>query len=722
MAQRPRLNFFSVGSSYYPPFHTPEDWEQDFRRMAEAGLNTLRTAELIASWEWLEPEKGRFDWSWLDRTFELCEQHGIKILLGTGAGSPPIWLLDEYPDVQILSQDGVPYPTGTMWGWACIHNPGFLAESERYLRILVERYEDQPMLLGWQIHNEPGYPAIQRIPGAVEMYCYCEHTVAGFRDWLKKKYPTPDALSVAWASTPSHHRYHSWSQIRPPRASPLTWGTVGSWMDWRQYLDQSCADFIATQNRIIKEIDLNHPTCINLVHLLEQEMGVLRGIDPWLYPQTCDVFGFDLYPMDKWKQEPFFTSVQLDYARSPALHHEQEYWIPEIESGPIGQWVLGPPHATTPQDIRRYDLDCIAHGAKMLLYQGYREWDPLPLHWGALVDLNGEPTGRYHEAAKINRVVKANRELFLEAQPVRSQIGILVDQKNAIACVGMGANDMLMKAVKGAYYALWSQHYPIEFITPELLAEGKGDQYKLLVMPFLMLVTPRCAQEVKRFVERGGTAVAFAKCGMLDDRSWYWHDRPGGMTDLFGVKEARIERSNEIVFDLDSSHPLSQGLPHPLVGCWHRQEFLASDRVEVVGRYPDGIAAVTLNKVGAGQAILFGTHFDVASLDLQALDNHRLFHNLTVLAGVVRPFELQAGPLVDGHLLAFRDQRLFILVNHGSQTEKIVVELPKHGGRSELIDLFLDQQLPAIQTGDKLRFEVSMDGFGSTAIILKEAN
>ena len=130
----------------------------------------------------------------------------------------------------------------------------------------------------------------------------------------------------------------------------------------------------------------------------------------------------------------------------------------------------------------------------MMLYQGYREWDPLPLHWGALVDLNGEPTERYDEAARLNQVVLSHEALFLEAQPVRSQIGILVDQRNAIACQGMGAGAYLLEAIKGVYGAYWSQGYGVEFITPELLAEGKGAGYRLLLMPFMMLVTATCAQ------------------------------------------------------------------------------------------------------------------------------------------------------------------------------------------------------------------------------------
>jgi beta-galactosidase GanA len=721
----PKLDFFPLGSSYYPPFHTPDDWVTDVGRMAEAGLNAIRTAELIASWEWIEPKKGDFDFGWLDRIFELSEKQGLRILLGTGAGSPPIWLLDEYPDVQIVSQDGVPYPTGTMWGWACIHHPGFRAESERYLGMLLDRYQAHPALFGWQIHNEPGHPAIQRARQDREFYCYCQHSAAGFRAWLEEKYSDVEALSEAWACTPTRHRYYDWSQVRPPRSPPLAWGSPGAWLDWRVYIDQSWADFIAWQNSIIKENDRGHPTTTNLVHLLVDDLGTARGIDPWRYPNTCDAFGFDLYPVDRFKIEPFFTSLQLDYARSPALHADKPFWIPEIESGPIGEWVLGPSHATTARDIRRYDLDCIAHGAKMLLYQGYREWDPLPLHWGALVDLNGEPTERYHEAARVNRAAQSHETLFLRAQPVRAQIGILVDQRSAIASAGMGAAEMLLKAINGVYYAYWSQNYPVEFVTPELLADGKGEGYRLLLMPFMVLVTPACARAVTSFVKQGGTVVAFAKCGMLNENSWTWHDRPGGLTKLFGVKETRIAKSDVVTLVPPPNTVVFDGASGPLKGHWHRQDFALSDGVHVLARYRDGAPAVTANHYGRGRAILFGTHFDAAALAPEASGHRQVFANLAELAGVERPFRLEGSPLLDGHLLTREGQRkngpwgLFILINHGPEAAEARVHLPHVAEARSVTDLFAEKKLNVASGADGTRFETSLDGYGSTAFLLE---
>ena len=78
-----RTGNFPRGSSYYPPFHAPEDWVRDTANMAAADMNMMRTAELLATWDYIEPERGKPDWSWLDRIFELSQENGIQILLGT---------------------------------------------------------------------------------------------------------------------------------------------------------------------------------------------------------------------------------------------------------------------------------------------------------------------------------------------------------------------------------------------------------------------------------------------------------------------------------------------------------------------------------------------------------------------------------------------------------------------------------------------------------------
>ncbi len=714
-----KLDFFPLGSSYYPPYHTPEDWERDVGRMAEAQLNAMRTAELIASWEWIEPQRGVFDFGWLDRIFELAEQHGLRILLGTGSCSPPIWLLDEYPDVQVLSQDGIPFPTGTRWGWACIDNPGYLAEAERYLLVLLERYADHPALLGWQIDNEIGYPT-RRMSGLTEFYCYCEHTAARFREWLQSKYDGDiEALSEAWVCTPTRHRYHDWAQVRPPRSTPVGYRPIGSpgpWLDWQTFINQNFADFIAWQNEIIKTSDAEHPTTTNLVGL----MSVPRGVDVWRYPDTVDALGFDLYPVNRPLKEPSWISQSLDYARSPALHAGKPFWLPEIESGPIGGWVLGPGHATTAQDIRRYNLESIAHGAKMILYQGYREWDPLPMHWGALVDLHGEPTERYEAARQVNQMVAEHETLFLEAEPVRAQVAILWDQANAIAVYGMGGHEFLLQAVRGVYGALWSQGLPVEFITPDLLAAGSGVKYRLILMPFMMLVTEEGGRALAGFVSRGGTLVAFAKCAMLDGRSWYWRDRPGaGLASLFGVRERLIQMTDSVALLPESNTELFDGVAGPLDGHWHRQDFVLADDVDVLARYPDGQPAVSVRAHGAGRAVAFGTHFDVATLLSDDSQHNRVYTNLARMAGVERPFLLNGDAHLDGHLLARGDERLFIVANHGPSDVKTTVYIPAISGDARVTNLFTGQRLESGRDREGLSFDITVSGYDGAALLIE---
>jgi beta-galactosidase GanA len=712
----PKLDFFPIGSSYYPPFHTRDDWARDVRRMAEVGLNAIRTAELIASWDWIEPSRGHFDFSWLDEIFALSAQHDLRILLGTGAGSPPVWLLDEYPDAQVVSHEGVPYPTGARWGWACIDNPGFRQESERYLRVLLERYGGHPALLGWQIHNEIGYPSR---PPDQKLYCYCPHTVSRFRQWLRQKYDDLEALSEAWACTPTRHRYSRWEEVQPPRVAPARFGSLGSpgaWLDWRTFINENFAGFVAWQSGIIKEVDEEHPVTTNLVRTTD----VVFGVDPWLYPETVDALGYDLYPVDRVQDAPYFISLSLDYARAPALHAGQPFWLPEMESGPIGDWVLGPKHATTASDIRRYSLEAIGHGAKMILYQGYREWDPLPMHWGALVDLEGEPTERYDAARQINEMVEEHEALFLEAQPVRAQVALLWDQANANVAYGMAADEFLLDAVRGLYHAFWSEGYPVEFVTPDRLTQSTADPYQLLLMPFQMLVTAETGKALKDFVSGGGTLVSFAKCAMLDGRSWYWHQRPGaGLSELFGVRERLVQQSDAVALSLEPATELFEGVDATLPGHWHRQDFDLAHDVEVLARYSDGEPAATLKRHGGGRAIAFGTHADVAAHASPAAGYGRLYANLAKIAGVERPVAIGGAPDLDGHLLERGNQRLLVLANHGADAASATVTIPSAAPGAAVEDLLAHRMIQARADAAALHFEVTVAPYDATALLIE---
>ena len=121
----------------------------------------------------------------------------------------------------------------------------------------------------------------------------------------------------------------------------------------------------------------------------------MTGLDQHQMAKVVDYIGYDLYPGsgNKLEKNAGVLFHVLDLARSTVLDKKGRFWMMETDSGPINGWVLGPSRNVKGFDLKRNVFDAIGHGATMSLYQGWREWDFQPIHWGAIVDLDGQPTG-----------------------------------------------------------------------------------------------------------------------------------------------------------------------------------------------------------------------------------------------------------------------------------------------------------------------------------------
>jgi beta-galactosidase GanA len=672
-----RKSRIHLGNSYYFPHHEAKDWPRDLARMAEAGFNAMRTAELLASWDRIEREPRKPDFAWLDRSFDLAAENGMKILLGTGSCCPPIWMVDEYPDLQVVSRDGHPYPTGGTWSWACHNHPGYLQESDRYLGQLIERYAKHPALMAWQIQNEPGYPFIPRPNQPMDWYDYNPHTVAKFRVWLRAKYGDIEALNDAWRWDPTHHQYKEWSQIQAPRVLPIEWGVIGAWLDWRTFCNDNWTWFIAHQAEFIRARDPHHPTTTNLAGEANDWTGRL-GVDGWKIAPVVDAMGYDLYPGLKKRGNPergrlpggpTHVSWFLDFGRSVSLHAGKTFWLPEMESGPLDGWIKGPRYTTGPLDLKRWILECLGHGAKMILYQGYREWNCIPIHWGALVDLHGDPTPRYHMAAALNALVHEHADVLDDAMPARTEVGILYNHANTLLCGSLGADDFNRPATLGVHESLWTAHVPVEFIAPPYTADIP---YRVLFMPFAMMVSAELAEQLRAYVEGGGTLVAFAKCGFVDERGWYWNTRPGGGLDrVFGVRETNLFYEPD---PFTVSLRLAGGTIE-VPGHHHRQIVEPGPDAEVLGTFAGGEPALVRNRYGKGTAYYCATHLDVASF--RSARHHAAFRALLREIGIEPPVRVTGtnADHVDPHLLGGARDRMLFVVNEAAEDAHVEIEL-----------------------------------------------
>ena len=111
-AQAPPVFF---GADYYAEDHSPEQVELDAAAMQRAGFNLVRM--LDTNWAAIEPQDGKFQFAWLDRTLDVLSKHGIRAILGVPSYVPPYWMLKAHPEVRhIRVEDGSGRPLGRSFG------------------------------------------------------------------------------------------------------------------------------------------------------------------------------------------------------------------------------------------------------------------------------------------------------------------------------------------------------------------------------------------------------------------------------------------------------------------------------------------------------------------------------------------------------------------------------------------------------------------------------
>ncbi len=178
-----------LGVCYYPE-HWPQGfWAEDARRMRELGVSYVRIGEF--AWSRLEPRRGDFHWDWLDRAFDVLGGAGLKIVLGTPTATPPKWLMDEHPDIAPVDEQGRPRGFGSRRHYT-FSSPVYVRESARIVEALARRYGGHAALAGWQTDNEYGCHST--------VLSWGPHDLAAFRDWLRRRYQSPDELNVAWGT------------------------------------------------------------------------------------------------------------------------------------------------------------------------------------------------------------------------------------------------------------------------------------------------------------------------------------------------------------------------------------------------------------------------------------------------------------------------------------------------------------------------------------------
>jgi len=601
------------GASYPPLAFDESSWDKDLELMVKAGMDILRIGD-VGVWDRIEAEKGVYELDKFQRFYSRAQEFGIQVMLSTGTCSPPLWLGIQHPESRIKSSRGELYPLGASYHWACIHNPDFQEACERYINEMTKFAVKQPNHFGWQISNEIGFPFNPtRESRDIDLYCYCDHTKNEFQGWLKAKYGNLENITEAWSWGSTNYAYREWSDLFAPEALPVTWSSVTRWLDWRLFWQQAFTDHAAWEHKLIRKNDPDHPTSLNIFNFKGfDRFGTFTGLDQWKKSKVVDFIGYDLYPGsgNKLASRPEHSSMFLDHGRSVSSFAGSDFWIHELESGPIGGWLLGPDHNTDDQDILNMCFESLGHDAKLLIYMPWREWRFQPLHWGAIVDLNSNPTPRYEAASVIGKYIKENNDFLKNARVKKGEVALLESKSNAIVLRGMGQEDQLFQAQRGAYRAFWEKGYRVDFISESQLSAGEADSYKIICMPLMGLISRELAQKLKAYVLQGGILIGFARCGTMDRQGWVHHELPiDELRDIFGL--------NKIIPD----HRDDQGiiLDGQKFDSWLNRDILdLQEETEILATFEDGLPAITRASCGKGLGIYLATQADGGYLNPEA--------------------------------------------------------------------------------------------------------
>jgi beta-galactosidase len=99
-----------IGAAYYPNQLSKAEIEIDAQLMKQAGFNVARMGDLV--WSSMEPEEGKYNFTWLHVAVDILSKYGIKTFLATPTSAIPKWMYDKHPDIMQITATGEHKPYG----------------------------------------------------------------------------------------------------------------------------------------------------------------------------------------------------------------------------------------------------------------------------------------------------------------------------------------------------------------------------------------------------------------------------------------------------------------------------------------------------------------------------------------------------------------------------------------------------------------------------------
>ncbi|MFE9450427.1 beta-galactosidase [Streptomyces sp. NPDC006739] len=639
------LTRLAFGGDYNPEQWPESVWHEDVRLMREAGVTMVSVG--IFSWALLEPSPGVYDFGWLDRILGLLHENGIRVDLGTPTVVPPAWFYRAHPEALPVTAEGVRYEFGSR-GAICHSNADYRDAAARITTRLAERYRDHPALAMWHVHNEYGVPVSA---------CYCDSCAAHFRRWLTDTHGGVEAVNEAWGTAFWGQRYTDLEQINPPRATP-TVGNPGQALDYKRFADATIRENFRAERDILHRLSPGVPVTTNFMTALSQ----CDSMDYWAWGREVDLVTNDHYLITDGRRTHVNLAMAADLTRSVAGGAP---WLLLEHSTSGVNWQPRNP-AKAPGEMARNSLAHVARGSEgAMFFQWRQSRRGAEKFHSAMLPHGGTETRVWREVVELGASLDALSQIA--GTRTRADVALLWDWQSwwAQNLQWRPTEDHDPRERADSFYeALYDRHLTVDFAHPE----ADLSAYPLVVVPALYLMTEAAGNNLREYVENGGTLVVSYFSGIVDEHDAVHEGaHPGPLRDVLGltVEEFSPLLGNQRV------RVTGPGDPELTGDVW--TEFVVPRGAETVWTYADGLTAgrpaVTRHRLGRGTAWYVSTRLDTHGLD-EVLDRAARDARLAPRADLPRDVEVVRRTDEPG------GRTFLFVINHTAADVKVPLETP----------------------------------------------
>lgn len=670
-----------------------KEWRADLQKIKGLGFNTVRT---WTEWTANEPREGEFHFENLDLLLKLAHEVGLKVIVQVYVDSAPDWVGKKFPDGEFMSQGGMKVKPQSAPGY-CFDHPGVRKAMLGYFQEVARHADRSPAFYAWDLWSEPAVmnwaePEYMANPE----FCYCPYTQARFRDWLKARYGSLDALNKAWYRT-----FQSWDDVEPPRFGTIL--TYTDYMDWREFIADKIAGDLKMRNEAIKEVDPDHITTSHAPNpspVFRTMADPMDASDDYLMKNSVDYFGTSFYPKLTSPEHDMSLerrALVMDMTRS--VTGDKGFYVGELQSGyGVHGIIAGDP--ITANDLELYTWGMIARGAKAINYYAF-----YPMSTGyeslgyGMINLDGTLTERSKRAGLLAKTISENQSFILDSKPAQAEVAVVFNP--LVPLLGgedaYGDRHSIHRAVAGYHRMFFERNIPVDFPSARELDSQKLHQYKLVIVPYPLLLTAEMAKALQQYVADGGHLFVEARAGWVDEQGHAQPILPGfGWHQMIGVRESQVLPEKTLTVHWGNAS---------FAGMTFEEQFQQLDpAARVMAKFDDGSPAAYEKSYGKGSVIILGT-FAGEPNQTNPVANNPLADLLVAWAGVAKP-RLNSSSFVELRTMQSPQGQLVLLFNHGNAAAHADFIDSLQGHTAEIVELTANQKLPAATGSLKISTEI----------------